>query len=257
MSSEEAGKDISRLTKGVTTYRLVKSRTIAEKRSIQSIRGIEVFVLFMEANATTLKSVANCCKRHRDYFRARRMVNHLVVNRLLKSSRSTLPLEARLKIRVNDWIRISNPNQDLNDSEISHEILTRFGIHVGELGILEVGAPPLLLPSPPPRQRALPNSSLNENSGLLHTGNENSDPSSRHENENSGSFPVQEHENSRLLLTPENENPNPQPTPEENPSSDDDFDDHLTYQPKNNPHMERGNLLLTKEKPVGKVRFTK
>lgn len=75
------------------------------------------------------------------------MVNHLIVNRLLKPSQSTRPLEARLKVKVNDWIHISNKN--LDDSEISHEIFTKLGIHIGEFGVLEVGAPPQLLPSPP------------------------------------------------------------------------------------------------------------
>lgn len=129
MSSKETEKEISRFTKRINQYREVKSRTVAENQSIQSIWGLDVLALFIETNPSTLKYVASCCKKQRDYLRARRMVNHLVVNRLLKPSRSTLSLSARLKVKVNDWIQISN--QKLDDSEILHEILIHWEYMLG------------------------------------------------------------------------------------------------------------------------------
>lgn len=52
-------------------------------------------VLFIEANPNTLKYVPICCRKQRDYHRARRMINNLVINRILKRSRSILQLLAR------------------------------------------------------------------------------------------------------------------------------------------------------------------
>ena len=138
------------------------------------------------------------------------LINHLVINQLLNPSQYTLPLEARSKLKVNDWIQISNQNQNLDDSEISCEILTKLGINFGKLGALKVGAPPLLLSSPPPRHGMPPNSSLNDDSGLSPTEYENSGHSPLPDNENSNSdFLNPVNENSRPLLPSENENLDP------------------------------------------------
>lgn len=194
--------------------------------------------LFVEATGSTLKYMAICCKKQRDYPRARRMVNHLVVNRQLKPSQPTRSLEARLKVKFSEWTQISDPNRNLDDSEISYEILTKLGIHIGELGVLEVGAPPQLLPFPLPRQSTPPNPSLNDTSRPPHTknesltphlspknqisgpspsGNENPGPLKTNHNflqsplssqkENSGPSALPKNENSNYhLLNPENEN---------------------------------------------------
>lgn len=85
MSLQEAENEISRFTEEVTQYGLVKLRTIAETESIRSIWGEELIILFVESSASTLKYLAVGCKEQRDYSRARRMVNNLVVSRFLKA----------------------------------------------------------------------------------------------------------------------------------------------------------------------------
>lgn len=109
----------------------------------------------MDSPPSTIKYVASCCKKRRDYAQAQMMVNNLVVTWLLLDSRRILELSDRVNVRVSDWIAISSGNVD--DSEISHEALMKLGIHIGELGILTVGSPSQLLnspssPPPPPRQ---------------------------------------------------------------------------------------------------------
>lgn len=61
------------------------------------------------------------------YNEARRMVNNLVVD--------------RLGVKLIDWQVSSNGGG--SDSGIPHDLLTELGTHVGELGILRVGKPPI------------------------------------------------------------------------------------------------------------------
>lgn len=114
LSLKEAENEISRFTKEVKQYRLVKSRTITEKEPIKSIWGEDILILFFEASTSTLNYIASCCKKQRNYYRARRMVNNMVVNRLLKSSRSVLSLEDRWMVRINDWIRITKGKKKIS-----------------------------------------------------------------------------------------------------------------------------------------------
>lgn len=182
----------------------------------------------MDSSPNKIRYLASCCKKRREYAQARRMVNSLVVTRLLQESRSTLKLSDRVKVRMSDWIAISSGNVD--DSEVSHKVLMKLGIHIGELGILIVGSPSQLLnpPSslPPPRQPI---------------------PSSSKENSVEGALPSQQH--SSLQDDHPKDIPLPRLHPPLLPQNDNSFGG-LPHLPLPNNNLDNGALLQDRNSPT-------